>query len=266
MHKDISVAVASRHRPKALTEFVKTFWETVDPLERERIPHLQVIYDKPEQPSEFTWPKGAWIHMQHTTSHIALSEKGGLAELWNWCIMLAPTDWVLICNDDVTFNEGWLDYLEETIATGKYDLIHLFHYGAMCIHKSLILKLGWFDENFRGGGFEDIDYQLRISEAGLKDRVDRSHDFIRKEGKVEVGHFINHIRDVAANGSWSGENNAEYMCEKWSRRSPYNYKIPSFRAFTETDWHPSYRRKYEEKFGMKYHLDENYPNAEEIYL
>lgn len=254
MHKDISVAVPTRHRAAAISEFVNSFVDSLkqSPLHHPKcndlseFPNLNILHDAPDKESfeHVSYPYYEYFN------EITLPEKSSLTELWNWCIMLAPTDWVLICNDDVTFNKGWLEYLEQQIATDKYDMIHLFHYGGMCLHKRLILKLGWFDENFRGGGFEDIDYQLRISEAGLKDRIDRSHDFIRKEGKVEIGHFMNHHRDVQANGSWSGENNADWMCDKWTRKSPYDYKIPSIRKFHEIDWHPTYTYKYRVKYEM----------------
>jgi hypothetical protein len=219
---------------------------------RDREPSLTIIHDSPD---ELYYDQSVYegdLGDIPTMRDVVLPEKSSLTELWNWCIMLAPTDWVLICNDDTTFNPGWVEYLEEQIATDKYDMIHLFHYGGMCIHKRLILKMGWFDENFRGGGFEDIDYQLRISEAGLKDRIDRSHDFLRKEGTVEIGHFMNHHRDVQANGSWSGENNADYMCQKWARRSPYDYTKPSCRQYREKNWHPMYTRRYEEKYGLRW--------------
>jgi hypothetical protein len=254
MHKDISVAVPSRHRNNTLRRFIETYWDSINHLEH-RHPLVTVLHDSPklltyDESVVNTDVESAEIPSLYRSVYIP--DKSSLTELWNLSIIFAPTDWVLICNDDVTFNRGWLEYLEEQIVTDKYDMIHLFHYGGMCLHKRLILKMGWFDENFRGGGFEDIDYQLRISEAGLRDRVDRSHDYIRTENKVEIGHFMNHHRDVQSNGSWSGENNAEWMCEKWGRKSPYDYRIPSFRQKREVNWYPSYTSKYEKKYGIRW--------------
>lgn len=280
MHNVISVAVGTRDRYTCLKKFVDSFAHTTHRINR---PQLTLLHDAPEEILELEdfqksledmWEgdnRTIWSpYGPSILQNIIIPSKSSLTELWNWCVMLAPTDWVLICNDDVTFNKGWLEYLEQQIATDKYDMIHLFHYGGMCIHKRLILKCGWFDETFRGGGFEDIDYQLRLSEAGLKDRIDRSHDFIRKEGKVEIGHFMNHHRDVQANGSWSGENNADWMCQKWKRKSPYNYSIPSFRTDWEWDWHPTYTRKYEKKYGfdMEFPLigSKSINASKEIYL
>ncbi len=243
MHSKISVAVPTRHRPKIINRFITTFYETMEDKFSDETPHLTILYDAPKKPSscgiEFTYP--------NLGQEIRVYNKSSLTELWNLSIILSPTDWVLICNDDIEFKEGWLEYLEKMIDSGKYDLIHLFHYGAMCIHKSMICKVGWFDERFRGGGFEDNDYQLRISEAGLKDRVDRSHDFIRKDGNREVGHFVDHTKYVHNGEGWQGCNNAEWIKKKW--RTNLNWSQPSFRGAYEVNWHPSYTNRYVNRFG-----------------
>ncbi len=243
MHKDISVAVATRHRPFPLRAFVHSLESTVDHLEDDA-PFLTVLYDSPD------WAAPDCDIRYKPRQDIVVPSKSGLAELWNWCVMLAPTDWVLICNDDITFNDGWIEYLEQQIATDKYDMIHLFHYGGMCIHKRLILKLGWFDERFRGGGFEDNDYQLRIYEAGLKHRVDMSHGFTHMDGKVEVGHFMNHTKHIySQKNNWSGCNNYQWIQEKWA--GAINWRSPVYRRHKEIDWHPSYTAKYSEKYGPR---------------
>ena len=242
MHPKISVAVPTRHRPEIHRRFVETFYESLidSNVEPKNEPHLLTIYDAPSKLSSGV----DGYYSKEVTFH----DKSSLTELWNQCIILSPTDWVLICNDDIEFRPGWLEYLEETIDTGLYDLIHLFHYGAMCIHKSLILKIGWFDERFRGGGFEDNDYQLRIYEADLKDRVDRSHDFIRREGNREIGHYVDHTKYIHRGEGWQGCNNAEWIKEKWTTN--LDWRRPAFRRSREEDWHPTITRKYEDRFGF----------------
>lgn len=243
MHKDISVAVPTRHRPICMHNFIVSFYSTVS----QRIPHVHVIHDAPE-----TKPPTPSAYCVETINY----DKSSLTELWNQCIIQSPTDWILICNDDITFLPGWLEYLEEQIATKKYLLIHLFHYGAFCIHKSLILKMGWFDERFRGGGFEDIDHMLRLSELGLKEMVDRSHDFIKNEGDVEIAHFIKHHKKSYHNSGatqgtgWQGKNNSIFIMAKWGRTNNVEWRIPSFRMMPEIDWHPTVTNKYEAKFNM----------------
>ena len=213
------------------------------------IPDINVLYHNPSKPSKYKTK----IPENFPVRETIIKEACGLTSLFNMGIILSHTDWIFLTQDDITFNDGWLDYLEARIEEGKHDLVHLFHYGAMLFHKSLILKVGWFDENFMGGGFEDIDYQLRIKEAGIKNRVDMSHDFIRRDGAIEVGHYCNHHKyeNKAPGTGWLGNNNAPYMCEKWGRKSPFNYRIPSFRQSPEIDWHPFYTKKYKEKYGTE---------------
>lgn len=249
MHKLISVAVPTRSRKEALipfaTSLVNTFGKSL-----EEFPQVTYLHDSPPIDDE-SMAKTDAAHNQHSRS-VWLPYKSGMAELWNWSIILSPTDWVLICNDDVTFNPGWLTYLEETIASNKYLLIELFHYGAFCIHKSLILEIGWFDERLTGFGFEDNDMMLRISEAGLKDRVDTSHDFIRRVGDVEVGHFVNHHKYAYKFPGNPGEQNGPWLMHKWGRDNDVAWDMPSYRKVPEVDWHPAHTNKFAHKFGYNH--------------
>jgi hypothetical protein len=249
MHERISVALPTKHRIEYLTQFMDSYVATTQHL-GDRVPDINILYHNPTKPSKYTTKIPEGFPVRETV----IREDCGLTELWNMGIILSPTDWIFLTQDDITFNDGWIDYLEAKIDEGKHDLIHLFHYGAMLFHKSLILKIGWFDERFNGGGFEDIDYQLRISEAGLKDRVDRSHDFIKRDGAVEVGHYCNHHKyEFKNNGEgWPDNNNSYWMCQKWARRSAYDYTKPSFRQYDEINWHPSYTKRYEKKYGLRW--------------
>lgn len=244
MHDTISVAVPTRHRVKCINRFVESFQDNTPTGHRR--PYLTILYDAPKAPgaSELTFKYPHKTRMQEVT----VWEKSSLTELWNLGILTAPTDWVLLCNDDIVFKPGWLEYLEEQIATGKYDQINLGHYGAFCMHKSLVLKIGWHDERYRGGGYEDIDWQLRIAEAGLKDRVDNSHTFYKNVPGHDIGAFIDHFKD-GKNEGWQGENNQGWICSKWSRPTPSQWnRIPSVRAVNNIDWHPSYTKRYEKRY------------------
>lgn len=261
MHRDISVAVPTRHRVQCIDKFVKTFHKNTDSRGHIR-PYLTILYDSPKAAGSshlrFDYP------LKTKMQEIIVWNKSSLTELWNMGIMTAPTDWVLLCNDDIIFKPGWLEYLEEAIASGKYLQINLGHYGAFCIHKSLILKVGWHDERYRGGGYEDIDWQLRLNEAGVKNKVDNSHTFYENKPGHDVGHFIDHFKS-GSNEGWQGENNQRWICGKWNRPTPARWNdIPSIRAVNNIDWHPSYTKRYEEKFGHKtFHT--MVPLAKEVY-
>jgi glycosyltransferase involved in cell wall biosynthesis len=247
MHKLISVAVPTRNRPAILHEFFKSFVATTP--KNENTPVLTILHDSPP----LGYFDGAvcfgdkYQNDNFEVRSIVVPDKSGLTRLFNLSIVFAPTDWVLICNDDITFNPGWLQYLEEKIAEGKWNAICLFNFGAICIHKSMMLKVGWFDERFDFGGHEDNDYQLRIAEAGLKDTIERSHDFIRRDGDVEVGHYVNHNKYVhKGSASWHGDNSV-WATQKWGH---INYAHPCRRVYDEVDWYPKYSMQYARKFNM----------------
>lgn len=250
MHPNISVAVPTRHRHLIINKFIDSLFTSISvtTAQNNKIPFLTILHDSPDNldNNECVEDIDDIAAGCDNFRSVLIPEKSSLTELWNLSIMLSPTDWVFLCNDDIIFKPGWLEYLEEKIEEDKYLLVHLFHYGAMLFHKSLILKVGWFDERFRGGGYEDNDYQLRISEANLKDKVDRSHDFIRREGGREIGHFIDHLKYEYKGENWQGENNYEWCSTKWGNGC--NWRLPAIRQSEEIDWHPRYTSRYNEKF------------------
>lgn len=251
MSLNISVACPTRHRPVIIAKYLESFYKTTNDSNR---PFMTIIHDSPigGTSNDAVQNIDNMAHEDYKNFRsVFIPEKSSLTELWNLSIILSPTDWALICNDDIIFKDGWLEYLEEKILENKYLIINLFNYGAMAIHKRAILRLGWFDERFRGGGFEDNDYQLRISEANFKGYVDRSHDIVcRTRSGKEIGIFIDHLRDEYKVGEyWKGENNFEFCSQKW--RNNCNWRRPAFRMLDEPDWHPTYTAKYEKKFNER---------------
>ena len=92
----------------------------------------------------------------------------GLAKCWNSILLVAKHEWVVISNDDVTFDDDWVAKLERCMAERpKARHIGLAYpsnkYSCFAIHKSLIADVGWFDERFTGYYMEDEDWHLRLS-------------------------------------------------------------------------------------------------------
>lgn len=248
MHEHLSVAVYTRHRPHILNPFLGSFMATrrsnPDP------PVLTILHDAPKSMYSDEAVKMADDCASRYTfiRSIVIPNKSGCARMINLSVATAPTDWVLVCNDDITFKPGWQEYLEEKIKESKHFIVTLFSYGAFLIHKSMMLRVGWWDERFLAGGFEDNDYQLRISEAGLKHLVDTSHDFIKRDGDVEVGHFVNHTKYVwkDVNG-WEGPPNHYWFEQKWGHT---DFGRPCLRRVPEIDWHPYETVAYSNRYNM----------------
>jgi glycosyltransferase involved in cell wall biosynthesis len=258
MNQNISIAFPTRNRLNKVNRFLESIVRTTHQNNR---PFILAVSDSPPNAIEPSYLIQMFLFGGlREFNVIANLTKKGLAALWNDCVINSPTDWVLICNDDIVLKPGWMEFLENQISSQKYEQIIIAHYGGMCLHKSLILKMGWFDENFLGGGFEDIDWQLRLSEGGLKELVDISSDFTgstvidRPRGWCHdfgpfAEHFkINEIIEGKTTG-WNGENNEEYMKLKWGRQEVTDWKSPSVRKIKEIDWHPFYTKHYEKRFS-----------------
>lgn len=230
----ITVAVPTRDRFSRLERFINSFDDTTDRNKTNF--QFFVVHDSPTQSESVRFTHRLMEHRPYF-NHIVMKNKSSLAELWNYCIAFSDTDWVLVCNDDAVFKPGWHEYLIDKIREGNHLQINLLHYGGFCIHKKMILRNGWFDERFRGGGFEDNDWQLRLYEGNLKGLVDISHDF----------KLMDHLK-YSDGTNWLGVNNESWILKKWGRNSLWNWRIPSFRKEGEIDWHPAFTKRYEDKY------------------
>jgi hypothetical protein len=90
----------------------------------------------------------------------------GLTRLWNEILSLGRSKTTLILNDDLRifpWFRKWLEnkpwYSDITLINGSWS--HFF------ICKSILSKVGWFDEEFQGIGFEDMDYTARCVTEGV---------------------------------------------------------------------------------------------------
>lgn len=89
-----------------------------------------------------------------------------LSRVWNWAIGCARTPWIMITNDDIRLNPGWLVALERDMEASAEAL---WHGPSRCFlhHRALIERVGWFDERLLGFTYEDLDYIRRMNHAGV---------------------------------------------------------------------------------------------------
>jgi glycosyltransferase involved in cell wall biosynthesis len=232
--------VPTRHRLKKLTTFIESISNTTKKTEVE----ILAILDNPNEGDEsLEYLKNLATKEEYSNVRFIENKyKSGLSKLWNQCIIESKTDWILLCNDDGIFMDGWLEYLTEQINSGKYLQIHLMHYGGFAIHKKMILLNGWFDERFECGGFEDNDWQLRLSESNLYNMVlENTNNFV----------FMYHDKYTGEH-TWLGLNQPT-MVEKWDRAN--TWRAPAFRRLPEKNWYPNITKEYESTYGVDSRID-----------
>jgi hypothetical protein len=88
------------------------------------------------------------------------------AKLINDCIIHSPTERVVICSDKVRPTPDHIGRMMRLLDDG-FAFVGLYYFACFGFPKQLVRQIGFFDERFVGGEFEDSDYMVRIREANL---------------------------------------------------------------------------------------------------
>jgi len=100
------------------------------------------------------------------------------SQLINHSVVTSPTEFVILINDrtfpTVEQVEKMLNLLENGMSC-----VLLYNVGFMGFAKELIRKIGWWDERFLNGGWEDRDWVWRIYQADLAiyESQDSTYDY-----------------------------------------------------------------------------------------
>lgn len=230
----IEIAFPTRNRPREVRNTLESLFGTLPP--GAHVPIHVIHDDPPEELGQESMDVVASL-LRPYDRQIINQDKSSLTQLWNQCILSTRSDWVLIASDDIKFQPGWYEYLKEQTESGKWLQVMMMSFCAFCVHKSMVLHIGWFDERFRGGYYEDNDWQLRVAESKLKHRVDYS----RNEQLI-------HNRPTTTH-KWHCVNNHHWIQEKW--HNIYDWTRPSFRQVGEEKLYPLVTAGYEIDYGMK---------------
>ena len=88
------------------------------------------------------------------------------SKLINHCIINSVNETVIIISDKVRGNSKDIDKMLKLLDEG-YGMVCLYLFAFFGFKKDLIRKVGWLDERFIGGGWEDADYVRRMKESNI---------------------------------------------------------------------------------------------------
>lgn len=88
------------------------------------------------------------------------------AKLINDCIMNSEHEIMIFSNDKARGTPEHLEKILKLLDDG-YGLVGLYNFGFFGFKKDLIRKVGFLDERFVGGGYEDTDFVARLKEADI---------------------------------------------------------------------------------------------------
>lgn len=88
------------------------------------------------------------------------------SKLINDCIVKTDTEIVIIANDKVRANSSHINKMLFLLKKG-FGFVGLYRFGFFAITKNLIRTIGFFDERYVGGGYEDSDFGKRCLEYDI---------------------------------------------------------------------------------------------------
>jgi glycosyltransferase involved in cell wall biosynthesis len=140
----------------------------------------------------------------------------GLSFLWNRLIKRAASDNILMLNDDIMIKYGFRRFIEESgIVSAPMATINA-SWSHFKISKSVIEKVGLFDEGFTEIGGEDDDYLARMAMAGLQAK-DLATGMLasRSKRRIKAPRLNSYGRDMSGEAGGYSTQNTEYLLSKW---------------------------------------------------
>jgi len=156
--------------------------------------------------------------------YIHLLERHGLARVWNMCMLVAKTEWVVICNDDSIPTHLWTESLEQVINKTPHQMYLLCHpngFSAFCLNKTFWNKHGGFNNEFPEGYYEDDDWFLRVAfQEHVRNRQQVMDNFIFSyfdNFKISLFH---HMPIKTKTRGWNREKNKKIFDKYWVQVRP----------------------------------------------
>lgn len=143
-------------------------------------------------------------------------EPQGLSFLWNRIIHRATSENILILNDDIMIKTGFRRFVEESGIVRAPAATINSSWSHFKISRSVIEKVGLFDEGFMEIGGEDDDYIARMAMHGLSPG-NFSTFSLRKSspGRKSSGGVNSYGKVIAEQLGGYSTANTEYLQSKW---------------------------------------------------
>ncbi|AFM39684.1 hypothetical protein Desaci_0622 [Desulfosporosinus acidiphilus SJ4] len=99
------------------------------------------------------------------------------SKIVNVSITSSNFETIIICNDKARPTPKAVGKILTMLEDG-WGLVALYRFGFFGFKKDLIRKIGFFDERFIGGGYEDVDFARRLKEANIGYYENEEIDYI----------------------------------------------------------------------------------------
>jgi hypothetical protein len=99
------------------------------------------------------------------------------SQMINHLVVTSPTEMVIWMNDRITPKPEDIIHLVELLDSG-FAVASKYSTAFMAVTKEVFRAIGWFDERFYGGGYEDDDFILRLRLADIAYYESQSAEYL----------------------------------------------------------------------------------------
>ena len=184
-------------------------------------PNEQIIviangHYRAEEQREFIREFDAFCSKFRNVEREGYEDPRGLSFLWNRIIQRAKSENILILNDDIMIKAGFRRFAEESGIVRAPAATINSSWSHFKISRSVIEKVGLFDEGFREIGGEDDDYIARMAMNGLSSGNFSTFSLRKSYPGRKKSDGVNSYGKVMAEqlGGYSTAN-TEYLQSKW---------------------------------------------------
>lgn len=203
-----------------ITTYKERYESYLKPLVRKMVylfPEVPIIiavngYHDLKEQEEYVDQLTKWIKPYQNITLIVYKKPQGLCKLWNQIVLKSPSEKVFLLNEDINISPLFRqDVLQSGILSSGFGLIN-GSYSHFMLNKSTIKNVGWFDERFPGIGYEDHDFEIRMTIA--KKQVEHFQiQGIKNENVVPEDWSYGDQQEVILT-KYSGPNEKHYF-SKW---------------------------------------------------
>jgi hypothetical protein len=143
--------------------------------------------------------------------YITFEDHQSLAKCWNWILLMSSAQRNLFLNDDILIKKNFRQDFENHLNNETDFFAINGSFSHFLVNKSLIKKIGWFDERFLGIGEEDGDYLIRMAISKIELKNYHCRDIINFIAPATDPSFQN---ISIMRGKYS-DINRKFMGEKW---------------------------------------------------
>ena len=113
------------------------------------------------------------------------------SKLINDCVIESPTEIIIICNDKARPKKEHIEKVLNLLEQG-YGFAGLYAWGFFGFKKELFRRIGFMDERYVGGNYEDCDYLRRMMEGGIAMYNTFEIDYIMMGSSWDISKTKNH--------------------------------------------------------------------------